>query len=82
MNSEIEKRIKSIVGSYIDMSADEISMDASLGREYEMDSTEITELAKIVEKAFGVAIAKTDRKTWKTVGDICQFISAAQPETA
>lgn len=74
MKTQIETDIKLLLAVYVSLPEDEISLSADLDLEYDMDSTELTEFAKILEKDFAISIAKSQRQCWVTGQDICNFV--------
>ena len=89
MKESIELAVKDLLADYIEVTADNFCMSASLEMDYEVDSTELTELATKVERAFSVSVSKVERQGWETGDDICRFVQSALsrravwvPETA
>lgn len=77
MSNTIETRIQTLIAGYLGLAVDKVDMSADLDTAYEMDSTELTDFAKAVEKEFGISISKTDRKDWDSGKDISSFVANA-----
>ena len=76
MSSNFTQQVRELLASYVDLAPAEFQMDASLDRAYDMDSTELTELAKKIEQRFGVRANKSERDDWNTGDDIGRFLQA------
>jgi acyl carrier protein len=76
MSSTLNEQVRELLATYVDLPPAEFQMDASLDRAYDMDSTELTELAKKIEQRFGVRAGKSERDDWNTGEDICCFVQA------
>lgn len=75
MQDSVFEEIQTLIADYIDVKASELSMDADLDLEYDMDSTELTEFAKKIQQRYGISITKTDRQRWETGRDIAKLVS-------
>jgi acyl carrier protein len=80
--STLNQQVRELLAGYVDLAPAEFQMDASLDRAYDMDSTELTELAKKIEQRFGVRATKSQRDDWNTGADICRFLQAMQASEA
>lgn len=74
MQDKISKEIRAMLANYIDIPEEEVSMDAILDSEYEMDSTEMIEFAKKIEQKYGISITKSDHRTWLSGNHVCKFV--------
>jgi acyl carrier protein len=81
MKEEIYAQVKALIAAYIDVPEAELKMDADLDLVYDMDSTELTEFAKEIDKRFGVAASRSDRQSWETGNSICEFVLAKKAES-
>lgn len=75
MQDKIYDEIRDLIAEYIEIPKDELSMDADLDIEYDMDSTEMTELAKNIEQKYTISIAKSERQNWVSARSICSFVA-------
>jgi acyl carrier protein len=82
MKDHIAAQVKALLANYIDVPQAELDMDADLDLAYDMDSTELTEFAKEVENAFGIAATRSDRQSWETGNAICAFVLAKSTDAA
>ena len=73
-NSTLSEQIRELLAGYVDAAPAEFQMDASLDLVYDMDSTELTELAKKIAQRFGVRATGSQRDDWNTGDDICRFL--------
>jgi len=74
MQDPIFIQIRRLISAYIEVSEDELDMNADLNSEYDIDSTEMTELAKEIESKFGIPASKSERSSWETGQTIYAFI--------
>jgi len=85
MNSKIYNDVQALLAGYVSISPTEFNMNANLDRVYDMDSTELTELAMKIEQQFGVSVSRSERQDWETGADICRFLegkTTGSPVTA
>ena len=76
-SSTLNEQVRELLASYVDAVPAEFQMDASLDLVYDMDSTELTELAKKIGQRFGVRATSSQRDDWNTGDDICRFLEAS-----
>ena len=74
MSHSLPQQVCELLAEYVNLPAAEFQMDASLDLAYDMDSTEMTELAKKVEERFGVRASRSQRQDWLTGNDLCRFL--------
>jgi|688.fasta_scaffold1054639_2 acyl carrier protein len=82
MQEKINEEIRAMIAGYIDVNASELSMDADLDIEYDMDSTEMTEFAKKIEQKYGISIQRSERQDWVSGSDICKFVARKLADSA
>jgi acyl carrier protein len=84
MSSILHTQVRELLASYVDAEPSEFQMEVSLDVAYDMDSTELTEVAKKIEQRFGVRATHSQRQDWNTGEDICRFLEGrlAQAATA
>ncbi|EQB99483.1 acyl carrier protein [Photorhabdus temperata] len=75
MNNNPEVKIKTILSSFVNMNFDDFNMDADLAQAYDMDSTELADLAKEIGKEFGISVTKSQFSNWETGRAILDFVS-------
>ncbi|GLR08437.1 hypothetical protein COO59_14270 [Mixta theicola] len=80
MNDNVFLAVRALLANYIDIMEDELDMNADLDLVYDMDSTEMTEFAKEIEKEFGIPASKSERESWESGQTIYAFILAKQPD--
>jgi len=81
MQDPIFLLVKALISTYIDVAQDELDMSADLDLVYDMDSTEMTEFAKEVERKFGIPASKSERGSWESGQAIYEFIRAKKVES-
>lgn len=74
MKNKIENRIIEIIVEMIELKKEDLNINANLNDEYDMDSAEKAELARILEQEFKVEIERSTRNTWNTTKDIVKFV--------
>ncbi|EIS1474294.1 acyl carrier protein [Serratia marcescens] len=78
MQDPIFVQVRALISAYIEVAEDELDMSADLDLVYDMDSTEMTEFAKEVERTFGIPASKSERGSWESGQAIYAFILAKQ----
>lgn len=74
MSGDVWMRIKAMLADYVGVPPDGFEMEKSLDLAYDMDSTELTEIAKKIEVEFSLSIDKSARSDWETGADIATFV--------
>lgn len=74
MSDDVWMRIRAILADYVGIPAEGFDMETSLDLEYDMDSTELTEIAKKIEVEYALSIQKSTRSTWERGADIAAFV--------
>jgi len=77
---EIYEKIRDIIVEQLGVEADEVTMDASFRDDLEADSLDLVELIMAFEEEFGGEISDEEAQQLNTVGDVVQFLYAAQPQ--
>ncbi|WP_350306551.1 acyl carrier protein [Photorhabdus viridis] len=75
MNNNPEVKIKTILSSFVNINFDDFNMDADLAQAYDMDSTELADLAKQIGKEFGIPVTKSQFSNWETGRAVLDFVS-------
>ena len=73
-----EDRIKKIVVDQLGVNADQISPEAKFIEDLGADSLDTVELVMALEEEFGNEIPDEEAEKLTTVGDVIQYIEAAQ----
>lgn len=76
MSIHAQLRIRRILAEYVGVPAEKFEMEKSLELDYDLDSTELTEIAKRVESEFGLSIDKSTQRTWERGADIAMFVGS------
>ena len=75
---EIEKRVKSIVSEQLGIKQEDIKSDSKFVDDLGADSLDTVELVMALEDAFECEIPDEEAEKLTTVGDVIQYIEAAQ----
>ena len=76
---EIEAKVKEIVGTQLNVTAEQMTPEASLMDDLGADSLDQVEITMAFEEAFGVEVPDEDAEKLRTVGAIIAYIEARQP---
>ncbi len=74
--SEIESRLTKVLVEELDLDASQITMDADLEDDLEIDSLGVVELLMALEDAFGVKIPDEEAEDIRTVGETVDLLEA------
>jgi acyl carrier protein len=74
MTDQIEEQVIKIVSEEVDIAADKISRDSVFETDLPMDSLGKMELAMKIEETFGLSISDDAANSFKTVGDIIDYV--------
>lgn len=80
MQDPIFEQVRALISAYIEIEEDKFDMSADLDLEYDMDSTELTEFAKEIERVFGIPASKSERSSWESGQTIYAFILAKKAD--
>jgi acyl carrier protein len=75
MPADVWMRMRAMLARYVEVPEEDFEMGKSLDLHYDMDSTELTEIAKTIEAEFSLSIDKSTRSAWETGADIAAFVS-------
>lgn len=75
MEKLIYNKIINQLANFVEVEFSKFDMTANLEEEYDIDSTELTDLAKILEKEFDVKINKSEIDNWESGNSIFNFIT-------
>jgi len=76
MTDNIEQKVKEIVCAQLEVSPEQVTMEASFIDDLKADSLAVVELVLALEEAFKVEIPDEDTEQIKTVGDAVAYIKA------
>ncbi|MGM9592888.1 MAG: acyl carrier protein [Candidatus Onthomonas sp.] len=72
--AEIYAKVKGVLASELDVSADLIDVDTSVRADLGADDTDLVEILMDLEEAFDVDITDSDFEELETVGEVVEFI--------
>lgn len=72
--SEIFKKVRSIISEQLDKKEDEITMESRFVEDLGADSLDIYELLYLLEEAFDDKIPENEASEFETIGDVVAFI--------
>ena len=77
-HNSIYDKLKPIINTYLpeDVSTDDISLDADLTRELNINSAHLVDVVLDVEDAFGIELNNNDMEELRTVQDAIRIIGA------
>lgn len=73
---EIEDKVKEIITSQLEVSAEKLRPEASFIDDLKADSLAVVELVLAFEQAFDLTIPEEDTEQIKTVGDAVSYIQS------
>ena len=74
MATEVEEKVKSVIGEQLGLGKDELKDDASFINDLGADSLDTVELVMALEEEFGIEIPDADAEKMSTVGDAVRYI--------
>ena len=74
MSVDIEAKVKEIICSQLEDSADKVQLSANFVDDLKADSLAVVELVLALEEAFEMEIPDDDTESIKTVGDAVNYI--------
>lgn len=74
--AEIEKKVKEIIVQQLNVSEDEVKLEASFIEDLGADSLDTVELVMAFEEQFGLEIPDEDAEKIRTVKDAVDYIAA------
>jgi acyl carrier protein len=77
---EIEKKVKEIIVSQLEVSEDQLKPDASFIDDLKADSLAVVELVLAFEQEFKLTIPEEDTEQIKTVKDAVNYIKTHAPK--
>lgn len=67
-------KVRDIIVETINCSEEEVTLDASLSEDLDIDSLDAVELGMALEEAFGISIPDEDLAAFATVKDVVDYI--------
>jgi acyl carrier protein len=80
MSEDIEKKVKEIIVSQLEVSSEQLRPDASFIDDLKADSLAVVELVLAFEQSFNLTIPEEDTEQIKTVGDAINYIKTHAPK--
>ena len=71
---EVYDKIKSVLVDEFEVEADDISLEANLFTDLELDSLDAIDLMVTLDKELGVEIKTEEMQEIRTIQDVCDFI--------
>jgi len=78
MSEAITDRVKSIIVDQLNVSADEVTIEASFIEDLGADSLDIVELIMALEEEYDIEIPDEDAEKIQTVQDVTSYIQSRQ----
>ena len=78
MSEAINDRVKSIIVDQLNVSADEVTIEASFIEDLGADSLDIVELIMALEEEYDIEIPDEDAEKIQTVQDVTSYIQSRQ----
>ena len=78
MSEAITDRVKSIIVDQLNVSADEVTIEASFIEDLGADSLDIVELIMALEEEYDIEIPDEDAEKIQTVQDVTNYIQSRQ----
>src|SRR5262249_11397985 len=72
----VEQRVKEIICSQLEVSPEQVKLEASFTDDLKADSLAVVELVLALEEAFSIEIPDEDTEQIKTVKDAIEYIKA------
>ena len=74
MTDNLEEKIRDLLAKHFHMEPEEVTLEANLRGDLEMDSTEVVELVVALGKEFDVELADGEVTNRQSVGDVVQIV--------
>ena len=74
---EVYSKIKSVLMDEFEVEEDDISMEANLFTDLELDSLDAIDLMVTLDKELGIEIKTEEMQDMRTIKDVCDFVLAS-----
>ena len=68
------EKVKELLVEELQINADDITMDAELSKDLNINSIELADLIMLCEEKFGIEINEDDTTKFITVGDVVNYL--------
>jgi len=76
---EVYSKIKSVLVDEFEVEENEISMEANLFTDLELDSLDAIDLMVTLDKELGIEIKTEEMQDLRTIEDVCNFVLSSVP---
>jgi len=76
---EVYSKIKSVLVDEFEVEEDDISMEANMFTDLELDSLDAIDLMVTLDKELGIEIKTEEMQDLRTIADVCNFVLASIP---
>ena len=70
------EKVKELLVEELQINADDITMDAELSKDLNINSIELADLIMLCEEKFGIEINEDDTTKFITVGDVVNYLES------
>ena len=70
------EKVKEVLVEELQIDEKDISMDADLSKDLNINSIELADLIMICEEKFGIEISEDDSNNFVTVGDVVDYLES------
>ena len=70
------EKVKELLVEELQINPDDITMDAELSKDLNINSIELADLIMLCEEKFGIEINEDDTNKFTTVGDVVNYLEA------
>ncbi len=74
------EKVKKLISSELNISADKIAPNSKLGEDLGIDSLDAVELIMSLEEEFEISVPDDKAQSFATVGDIVDFVQSQQKD--
>lgn len=74
---EVYSKIKSVLMDEFEVEEDDISMEANLFTDLDLDSLDAIDLMVTLDKELGIEIKTEEMQDMRTIQDVCDFVLAS-----
>ncbi len=70
------EKVKDLLVEELQVNPDDVTMDADLAKDLNINSIEMADLIMMCEEKFGIEISEDDSKDFVTVGDVVNYLES------